>query len=89
MCSLSKDIEASQKQWLSKLHKARDSALQFDKGYNNFSQWISTVQQQLHTDEGIRATVGGVERQIQTVQVSHLELPLDSEIFFDIFTNYS
>lgn len=69
MLATSGDIKESLKQWEDRLNKAHSLATQFDRDYKNFSLWITDSQKQLDHDEGIRATVEGMERQIQKLKV--------------------
>ena len=63
------DVLEGLQQWQTRLQRARDSAVKFDRDYNSFSRWLSDMERKLNTDEGMRGTVEGVETQIRNTKV--------------------
>lgn len=57
-------------QWKAKLLLTLDAARKFESGNEDMTAWITGMHKRLDREEGVRATVEGVQRQLEEAKVS-------------------
>ena len=59
-------------QWKAKLESTLEAARRFESGNEDVTAWITTMKRSLDHEEGVRATIEGVQKQLEDAKVSHL-----------------
>ena len=76
LASLSSELAQTNKmtqeqldQWKAKLQSTLEAARKFESGNEDMTAWISAMQRRLDHEEGVRATVDGVQKQLEDAKV--------------------
>ena len=56
-------------QWKAKLRSTLEAARKFESGNEDMTAWITAMQRRLDHEEGVRATVDGVQKQLEDAKV--------------------
>ena len=71
LSSCNDDVKSLLDQWRTKLQNVLETSTQFEKDYKEFTGWVNGIQLKTGTDEGVSATVDGVNKQIEETEVQY------------------